>query len=654
MCGVTGVLDVGHGSDDLAGIVQSMTATLRHRGPDGEGYWVDHASAVALGHRRLAILDLSEHGAQPMTSASGRYVLSYNGELYNFRQLRRELESSGVRFRGLSDTEVLLEAIQRWGVHGALSRSNGMFAFGLWDMARRELHLCRDRLGEKPLYYAWLGTSFVFASELKALRAHPAFTGRVSREALTLLLRHGYIPAPYSIHDGIYKLPPASLLTVSATGPVGQGEPQPYWSLREVALRGAADPIDVSPDEAADLLEASLRDAVRIRLEADVPLGAFLSGGVDSSLVAALAQAESDRSVSTFTMGMDDARLDEADHARAVASHLGTDHHEVRCTPDDALALVPRLPEMYDEPFADPSQLPTALISAVARRAVTVCLSGDGGDEVFAGYNRYVLGQQAWRWMRRTPPGARRAAARLLLAASPEAWDRVAEWLHPALPDGARQRSYGTKAHKLAMLLPAASEHEVYLRLISQWDAPADIVPRTGEPTTVVTDPALWPNLPDATAQMLFLDGVTTLPDDMLVKVDRASMAVSLETRLPLLDHRVVELAWRLPMHLKIRDGRGKHVLRQVLHRYVPRNLVERPKTGFDPPLGAWLRGPLRPWAEDMLDPHRIDDDGFLHAGLVRQRWDEHLSGRRDWDYALWAVLMFQAWLASARAEVMV
>jgi asparagine synthase (glutamine-hydrolysing) len=647
VCGVAGILDVQgrvESAASLADVAAAMSDTLHHRGPDAAGLWRDPTGKVALGHRRLAILDLTAAGHQPMTSSSGRYVLSYNGELYNFRQLRAELvATAGCIFRGGSDTEVLLAAIERWGVRGALRRANGMFAFALWDEEQRLLTLARDRLGEKPIYYAWTGSRLLFASELKALRACPTFDASVSRSALTLLLRYGYVPGPYSIYEDVWKLPPGSLLTVRADAPAGNGDPEAYWSLRDVALRGAADPFPGSADEAVEHLDDLLSMSVRGRLESDVPLGAFLSGGVDSSTVVALAQAASTTPIRTFTVVMDDPRLDEAAHAREVARYLGTDHHEIRCTAEDALALVPRLPQMYDEPFADPSQLPTALISAMARQQVTVCLSGDGGDEVFAGYNRYVLGRAAWRWMRRVSPRARSRAAGLLRAAEPDTWDSLGARLERLLPTVARQRSYGVKAHKLAGLLSATSEEALYVRLVSQWDVPAAVVPGAVEPPTLGTDPAAWPRLPDTTARMAFVDGVTTLPDDMLVKVDRASMAVSLETRLPLLDPAVVEFAWRLPMEAKIRAGRGKWVLREVLHRHVPAELVDRPKTGFDPPLGAWLRGPLRDWAEDLLDARRLTDDGFLDARTVRERWAEHLSGRRNHDYALWAVLMFQA-----------
>ena len=649
MCGIAGLLDVGgrvEGVASLAAIAEAMSDTLRHRGPDDGGCWHDSTGAVALSHRRLAILDLSVLGHQPMTSETGRYVTTYNGEIYNFRLLHRELSAARHQFRGGSDTEVLLAAIEHWGLNAALDRITGMFGFALWDRQRRELHLVRDPLGEKPLYYTWLGSHLVFGSELKALRAHPAFAAPTSREALTLLLRHGYIPAPYSIHDQVWKLPAGSVLTVSADGPPGHGQPRQYWSLREVALRGQADPFTGSTDEAVDELAKLLAASVRGRLEADVPLGAFLSGGVDSSAVAALAQAESSGPIKTFTVAMEDQRLDEAADARAVAAHLGTDHHEVSCTPTDALDLVPRLPDMYDEPFADPSQLPTALISAVARQHVTVCLSGDGGDEVFGGYNRYVLGGKAWQSIQRTPAVARRMASRLLFAAEQDTWDRIGSVVNRLLPAGARQRSYGVKAHKLAGLLSATSEQALFLRLVSHWQDPTAVVHGVAEPLTAVTDGSAWPELTDNTARMLLIDGVTTLPDDMLVKVDRASMAASLETRLPLLDPAVVEFAWRLPMEFKIRGGTGKWVLRHVLHRHVPRELVERPKMGFDPPLGDWLRGPLREWAEDLLDPRRIADQGFLDPIAMRKTWDEHLVGKRNHDYALWAVLMFQAYLS--------
>jgi asparagine synthase (glutamine-hydrolysing) len=646
---VSGVLDVAGRAETatvLAGTAGAMAQTLAHRGPDAGGVWTDANGAVSLGHRRLSIIDLSSDGAQPMRSAGGRYVLSYNGELYNFRALRAELSS--YPFRGGSDTEVLLAAVERWGVRGALERANGMFAFALWDTRRRELHLARDRVGEKPLYYTWLGGQLAFASELKALRAHPWFDAPVSRSALTLLLRFSYIPAPYSIHEGVWKLPAGGLLTVSADGPPGNGTPESYWSLRDVAVRGQRDPFRGSAEEACTELGSLLEASVRGRLESDVPLGAFLSGGVDSTTVVAFAQAASDRPISTFTVAMDDPRLDEAEHARAVASYLGTDHHEVRCSPADALELVPRLSQMYDEPFADPSQLPTALISAVARRHVTVCLSGDGGDEVFGGYNRYVLGQKTWRWMQRTPSAARAAGARLLLSAEPDTWDRWGARAERVLPGGARQRGYGVKAHKLAGLMSATSEEALYLRLVSQWHDPAAVVLGAVEPPTVVTEPGSAPEFADLTARMMYLDAMTTLPDNMLVKVDRASMAVSLETRLPLLDPAVVEFAWRLPADLKIRGGVGKWVLREVLHQRVPKGLVERPKIGFDPPLGEWLRGPLREWAEDLLSARRLEEQGFLSAPAVRRVWGEHLSGRRNHDYPLWAVLMFQAHVSAA------
>ncbi len=650
MCGLTGILDVGGtaaSAGELAAAVQVMATTLVHRGPDGEGSWADPSGAVALGHRRLAILDLSQHGAQPMTSANGRYVLVYNGELYNFRSMRAELRD--YPFRGDSDTEVLLAAVERWGLHAALRRANGMFALAVWDRRLRTLHLARDRVGEKPLYYTWIGDRLVFGSELKALRQSPGFDAPISRDSLTLLLRFGHVPAPYTIHAGVAKLSAGQLLTVSADGAAGNGVPEAYWSLREVVEHGRTHPFRGSAADAVAELSGLLTESVRGRLESDVPLGAFLSGGLDSSLVTAVAQSVSPRPIDTFTVGMDDPRLDEAADARAVAAHLGTAHHEITCRPEDALALVPRLPQLYDEPFADPSALPTALISALARQHVTVCLSGDGGDEVFGGYNRYVLGQKAWRWMRRTPTAARRSGARMLLAAQPETWDRVGAGLERFLPAGSRQRSYGVKAHKLAGLLAATDARSLYVRLASAWPNPEAVVVGAVEPPTAATAGAPWGRHTDPIEQMMLADGLVTLPDDMLVKVDRASMAASLETRLPLLDPDVVEFAWRLPMELKVHGGVGKWVLRRVLDGYVPRELVERPKTGFDPPLGEWLRGPLRDWAEDLLDSSLLRQQGFLDPEAVRRVWGEHLALRRNHEYALWAVLSFQQHVAAMR-----
>ncbi len=643
MCGIAGLLDVSRGTSaaDLEAIALAMADTLHRRGPDDRGAWADAGAGVALASRRLAIVDLSPLGHQPMVSACGRFTVAYNGELYNHRDLRAELERAGYAFRGQSDTEVLLGAVCVWGLEGALARSNGMFAFALWDREARALHLVRDRLGEKPLYYGRVGRRVVFGSELKALRAHPGFAPEVDRDALALYLRLSYVPSPHTIYRGVHKLPPGTVLTLGPDLGPNLPAPRAYWSLAAAVDESISHPFEGSDDDACEEVDRLLRDAVARRMQADVPLGAFLSGGVDSSTVVALMQAQSDRPVRTFTIAMPAAGFDESREAIAVARHLGTDHTSVELGPGDALALVPRLSELYDEPFADPSQLPTLLVSQVARRDVTVALSGDGGDEVFAGYNRHVRGRRLWDPLERVPRRVRSAIGGGLLRVPPSWWDRAAD----RLPARATVRNAGDKVQKLGGLLGCASSLERYRALISQWPDPARLIVGSREPRTLLTDDAHWPAGLDATELMVFLDSAVSLPDDMLTKVDRASMGASLEARVPFLDHRVVELAWRLPLDMRIRGREGKWVLRRVLDRYVPRPLVSRPKMGFDPPLGEWLRGPLREWAEGVLDERRLRGEGFIEPGPVRAAWDEHLSGRRNWDYRLWAILMFEAWL---------
>jgi asparagine synthase (glutamine-hydrolysing) len=647
MCGIVGILDSSiTGETSLAGLVTMMSDCLSHRGPDDAGVWTDETRGIALGHRRLSILDLSPSGHQPMASHDGRYVTTFNGEIYNYLDLRRELEAgaSAPRWLGHSDTEVILEAVVRWGVIGALKRMTGMFALALWDRAESTLHIARDRLGEKPLYYGWLSGGFVFGSELKALRFHPRWQGEIDRGALTLFLRHGFVPAPHSIYKGIRKLAPGTVLSVR---PDASSEETVYWSAREVAEQGVASPFTGSEVEAADMLERLLSHAIGRQMVADVPLGAFLSGGIDSSTVVALMQAQSDIPVKTFTIGFREAGHNEAEYAKAVARHLGTEHTELYVTPIEAMETIPRLPALYDEPFSDASQIPTFLVARLARSKVTVSLSGDGGDELFGGYNRYFMGRRLWDTVGLLPRPLRRAAASGVTAVAPASWDRVLDRLMPFLPHHVRYRNPGERLHKLAQVLGAGDPDEIYRGLSSQWMSPASVVLAGWEPASIATDRSQWAALDDFTQRMMFLDLVTYLPDDILVKVDRAAMGVSLETRVPMLDPAVVEFAWRLPLAHKIRDGQGKWLLRQVLYRHVPRELIERPKSGFDVPIGNWIRGPLREWAESLLGESRLRREGYFNPAIIRERWSQHLSGRRDWQQSLWGVLMFQAWLES-------
>jgi len=660
VCGLAGFFQASfQGVDDLTALLSRMTDAIVHRGPDDSGAWVDAETGVALGHRRLSILDLSPQGHQPMASPSGRYVIAFNGEIYNYRALRKELEcppspqpypvagEAVVSWRGHSDTEVMLAAFERWGVEGALSRFNGMFAFALWDRRERVLHLARDRIGEKPLYYGWMGNTLLFGSELKALKAHPAWRGEIDRGAVALYMRHTYIPAPYSIYQGIRKLLPAHVLSIPLlNGRREASQSRAYWSAKTVAEAGVRYPFAGNEAEAIESLDVLLRDAVALRMEADVPLGAFLSGGIDSSTVVALMQAQSARPVKTFTIGFHEEGYNEAKHAKAVAKHLGTEHTELYVTPAEAMAVISQLPEIYDEPFSDSSQIPTVLVSKMTRQYVTVALSGDGGDELFGGYNRYLWGRDIWRKIGWMPTSARVAMAHGLTALSPQGWDRIISAMEPILPRRLRASLPGDKLHKLAGVLACASPEIMYRGLVSFWE-PESVVLGSSEPPTALMERGQWVDVPDITQRMMFLDLVSYLPDDILAKVDRASMAVSLEARVPLLDHRVAEFAWTLPLAMKIRDNQGKWPLRQVLYKYVPRELIERPKMGFGVPIDMWLRGPLREWAGSFLDESRLQKEGFFNSRAVREKLNEHLSGNRNWAYQLWCVLMFQAWLES-------
>ncbi len=638
MCGIAGFVNHKQrfGPDELRAIATRMADRLEHRGPDDRGVWVDAASGVALGHTRLAIIDLSPAGAQPMVSACGRFVLSYNGEVFNAPELRAELEAEGRVFRGHSDTEVMVEGFAVWGVRQTVERLIGMFAFAAWDRSTRILTLGRDRLGIKPLYWGHIDGNLVFASELKALAVFPGWHPEIDSDALAAFMRYGYVPAPMSIYRGIHKLAPGTLLACVEAGAIRSA---PYWSLREVARRGQADLLDLSDGEAQEAVETLLADAVRRRMVADVPLGMFLSGGIDSSTIAALMQAQSARPIRTFSIGFREKDYDEAADAKRVAAHLGTEHTELYVSPAEARAVIPKLHEIYDEPFADSSQIPTCLVSEMTRRHVTVALSGDGGDEVFAGYNRYVQGLALAKASRRLPQALRAGLAAAISSVPPGMWDR----LFRTLPERVRPRLAGEKMHKLAAVLPK-DRVGFYESLVAQGEGAGELVRGAGKDDESRDDADAPDQFPDDISWMQYRDMKHYLPDDILTKVDRASMAVSLEVRVPLLDHRLVELSWRLPRKFKVRGGTGKWLLRQIAYKHVPRTLLDRPKMGFGVPVDAWLRGPLKEWAGDLLSPPALSRIGLLDPAPIKLRWDEHQAGRRNWQHSLWNVLMFAAW----------
>jgi asparagine synthase (glutamine-hydrolysing) len=667
MCGLAGYwrFDINQTVVQLLSDVTPMAAALNHRGPDGLGTWADALTGFAMAHRRLAILDLSPSGHQPMTSATGRFVMAYNGEIYNHNSIRAELQAQGcaISWRGHSDTETFLAAIEAWGLVEALKRCVGMFALALWDTHDKTLHLARDRFGEKPLYFGWTNSgkegAFVFGSELKALKAYPSFDAPVCRQALAQYLRFMYVPAPRSIYQGIFKLEPGCILKVSgAPSPDAPMHPllpgqvhgrvalERWWSLASAVKTGAC---NLVTDEAEALrqLEVHLIDAVRIQSLADVPLGSFLSGGVDSSTIVALMQRQASRPVKTFTIGFDEAGFDESTYARAVAEHLGTDHHEMRVTSQMAQDVIPSLPWMYDEPFADSSQIPMHLLCRAAKQHVSVALSGDAGDELFGGYNRYFWGPRIWNRLNVLPEPARKLLGSALAAVPVSCWNALGT---PLFGKGDGVVRFGEKVHKLVDRLSQVNDMDsLYRSLVSEWTDPASLVLGengvfVNEPTSMLDDPLPLSDMAQP-LPMMYRDSKTYLPDDILCKVDRAAMACSLETRVPFLDHRVVELAWRLPLNMKVRGGTGKWALRQVLYKYVPKELIERPKAGFAIPIGQWLRGPLREWAENLLSAQRLQTEGFLRPAPIRQAWAEHLCGKRDHTAKLWSVLMFQAWL---------
>ena len=652
MCGLVGVLRRERGKA-LNEVLVPMINRLAHRGPDQSGFWVDEAQGLGLAHRRLSILDLSDAGKQPMVSESGRYVIAFNGEIYNHIDIRRELERDGSApcWRSRSDTETLLGGFERWGITNTLSRCIGMFAIAVWDNRTQELSLIRDRVGEKPLYYGWHGSDFLFGSELKALKEHPAFRVEIDRDALGLFMQLSYIPSPFSIYKGISKVPPGHIIRVSkhATDPVVE----PFWSATAVIEKGLSEPFVGTPEESVDQLHGLLRDSVEKQMLSDVPLGAFLSGGVDSSTVVALMQEVSSRKVKTFSIGSDRGEYDETEYAASVASYLGTEHTSLRVSPQDALDIIPSLSHVYDEPFADASQIPAILVSRLAREDVTVCLSGDGGDELFAGYNRYEITASLWRKLSVLPVPIRTTLAKIVVSVSPHAWDVVAARMDRLVPQLNRWDRIGDKLHKGAAVLSSRSVWDLYTGLISRIGNSSDIV-RGYEGAEIPFRECIKaiPSL-SGIELMMASDLLGFLPDDVLCKVDRAAMSVSLETRVPILDHRVIEYSWSLPVDLKIRKGVSKWPLRQVLYRYVPKSLIERPKRGFSLPIDHWLRTSLREWATELLQSRRIQSDGFLYAKQVDELWEAHLTGRQNNGEKLWNVLMFNSWLDSSRMELM-
>lgn len=624
MCGLAGFFTNKKFMLSEQELLNKMGDTLVSRGPNDGGVWFDSTAGVGLSHRRLSVIDLTNAGHQPMSSASGRYVIAFNGEVYNHLDLRRTLSlmQDAPVWRGHSDTETLLACFEKWGVEKTLSSTVGMFAIALWDTHERKLILARDRLGEKPLYWGWQNGVLLFGSELKALKVHPAFCNGINRNALALYLRHNYVPAPFSIYENIEKLMPGHYVSISECDNRASVVPVSFWSLNDVVKAGLASPLQGDSEKLADTLENQLAESVGIQMLADVPLGAFLSGGIDSSLIVALMQKQSVRPVKTFTVGFDESGFNEAVHAVAVSKHLGTEHTEIYVGASDAMDVIPTLPHIFCEPFADSSQIPTYLVSHLARQHVTVSLSGDAGDELFGGYNQYRFAPKIWSQLSCMPLAFRQLTA------------SVSERL--PLP---------AKLKKLLNVLPSKGREDFYRRLQSHWYSPENIVIGAKEPVTLLTSSSSWPESVDFQSWMMAMDAQCYMVDDILVKVDRASMANSLETRVPFLDHRVVELAWRIPQAMKIREGKGKWILRQVLYRHVPEEMIERPKKGFSIPLGEWLRGPLREWAETLLSEERIVKDGYFNVFPIREVWRRHLSGANDYSTKLWSILMFQAWL---------
>lgn len=648
MCGINGYFNPSTISHPQK-IIHDMNLAIQHRGPDANEFWFDEKYNLLLGHCRLAIQDISEAGAQPMHSKCGRYVIVFNGEIYNHLKLRKKLNDEGyhVSWQGHSDTETILATISNWGLKKTLENLVGMFAIALWDRHDNILTLIRDRMGEKPLYWGWQGNNFYFSSELKGIKANPYFQPEIDRDSIALFLRHNCIPAPYSIYKGIYKLKPGHYVQIPLFDLTQAHKAKPiiYWSFNHKVESGLENPFKDSPKQAVEILEKALLTSVNDQMLSDVPLGAFLSGGVDSSTIVALMQAQSSTPIKTFTIGFDNEGYNEAVHAKAVAKHLGTEHTELYVQPKDALAVIPKLSSIYSEPFSDSSQIPTYLVSQLASKHVKVALSGDGGDELFGGYNRYLMAQNIWQQSRKFPKKIRKLISQVLQTLPPSKWDLIFEKLTPILPSPLRIRTPGDKVYKFAGVMDIDNEHEYYQKLTSHWQQPNNIVINGNEPATLINTPTAWPNTDHFQHAMMAMDAQTYMTDDILAKVDRAAMANSLETRVPLLDHRIVELAWQMPLNYKIRNGDGKWLLKQVLYRHVPQDLIERPKMGFAIPLHEWLRTSLKDWAEALLDEDLLKRQGYFHPLPIRKIWSEHLSGKCNHQNQLWDILMFQAWI---------